>query len=231
MNVNKACYTAIFSNYEDLKDPVQGSYFIRDGDNKKEVPFHEGFDFYCFTDQPLVSNVWKIIQITDYNLSPQRMARQVKLLPHKFLPEYEFTFWLDASFQINIDLNVFWDRHFKSPFTAPDHPLRNCVYREVQSCIVNKRGDHEQIRQQGELYRKLNVPSFNGIITSGVLMRQKTIGCMNMCDEWWEELCKHSARDQIAFANISRGWRYYTFKWDYSSSKELIYRKHYHKRH
>lgn len=213
--MNKACYTAIFSNYEELKTPAI-------------IP--DGWDFICFTDQPLTSNVWKIIQVVS-ELQSQRAARQVKLLPHVFLPEYEYTFWLDASFQININLELFWLRHFKSPMTCPDHPLRNCVYREVQSCIVNKRGDEEQIRQQGEAYKKLNVPAFNGIITSGVLMRQKTIGCMKMCDEWWEELCKYSARDQIAFAKISRGWKFHTFAWDYSSSKELKYIRHYHKRH
>jgi hypothetical protein len=212
---NKCCYTALFSDYEDLKTPAV-------------VP--EDWDFICFTDQPLKSDVWKIIQIKP-DLPSQRMARMVKLLPHVFLPEYEYTFWLDASFQINVNLNDLWNRWFKPPFCCPAHPIRNCVYREIQSCIVNKRGDEAQLEHQRNEYKKLKVPEFGGIITSGVLMRQKTVGCMKMCDEWWEELSKYSARDQVAFANISRGWKFNTFIWDYSQSKELKYFKHYNKRH
>ena len=149
---------------------------------------------------------------------------------HKFVHS-EYSLWLDASFQINIDLNLFWQRHFKSPFTAPNHPIRNCVYREVASCIANRRGDEVQVFNQGQQYKKENIPPFGGIITSGVLMRQNTAGCIRMCELWWEELSKHSTRDQIAFAKISRGWKYHTFVWDYSTSKELKYIKHFKFRH
>jgi len=213
--MNKVCFTAIFGDYEELKTP--------------SVP-QTGFDFICFTDQPLKSDVWKIIQIKP-DLPSQRMARMVKILPHVFLPQYEYTFWLDASFQINIDLNLFWNKYFKASLSAPAHPIRNCVYREIASCIANKRGDEEQLRNQELVYKRENIPAFNGIITSGVLMRQKTPACIKYCDDWWEELSKHSARDQVAFAKISVNWQYNTFVWDYSQSKELKYYKHYHKRH
>lgn len=215
--MRKACFTALFSNYEDLKEPA-----IKP----------EGFNFYCFTDQDITSKIWKIIKIVP-DMPAQRMARKIKILPHVYLPDYEYTFWLDASFQINGDINDFWNRYFKSPLSAPAHPIRNCIYREIASCIANKRGDEQELIIQREAYEKQKVPSFqNNIITSGVLMRQKTPGCVNMCNEWWEELSKHSARDQIAFAKISRGWRFNTFKWDYTNNRDgLKYITHYKFRH
>lgn len=207
-------YTAIISQYEDLKEPTI---------------ITPGWRYICYTDQILTSPVWEIKQV-DVNMDPQRMARYIKIMFHKFVYS-EYSLWLDASFQINVNLDLFWQRHFKSPFTAPDHPIRNCVYREVASCIANRRGDEVEVFNQGEAYKKENIPSFNGIITSGVLMRQNTTGCIKMCEQWWEELSKHSARDQIAFAKISRGWKHHTFKWDYSQSKELKYIKHFKFRH
>jgi len=212
----KVVYTAIIGNYEDLKEPAVIS---------------EGWEYFCFTDQPLQSKVWKIIPISSTELSNQRLARKIKILPHVFLPDSEFTFWLDASFQINIDLDVFWNRYFKPSLSAPKHPIRQCVYREIASCISNKRGDEEELRRQHDQYKKLQIPDHAGIITSGVLMRQQTPACVQRCNDWWLELSQHSTRDQVAFAKISQGWNYNTFVWDYSQSKELLYKKHYHLRH
>ena len=221
----KTVYTAIFGNYQDPKTGITTPY----DDLKTPTIVTPGWRYICYTDQILTDPVWEIKQI-DLTMEPQRMARYIKLMFHKFVYS-EYSLWLDASFQININLELFWARCFKSPFTAPAHPIRNCVYREVASCIANRRGDEVEIFNQGEEYKRLKVPAFNGIITSGVLMRQKTEGCIKMCEEWWEELSNYSARDQIAFANISRGWKFNTFKWDYSQSRELKYIKHFKHRH
>jgi hypothetical protein len=283
--MNKVCYTAIFGNYEELKEPaivplsieqfkthvnsamsfsielsnakdeVQREFLKKQGDrqlsivnkamgcnkytlsnitlstSQDELNSYTGFDFVCFTDQNITSKTWEIIKV-EPELPAQRMARKIKILPHFYLPNAQYTFWLDASFQINCDLNDFWNKHFKSPLTAPAHPIRNCVYREIESCIANKRGDEDQLRRQSEIYKAQKVPNFGyNIITSGVLMREKTLGCTRMCEEWWEELSQHSARDQVAFAKISRGWLYHTFKWDYTNNRDLKYIHHYKFRH
>lgn len=210
----RTVYTAIISSYDDLKTPSIVT---------------PNWRYICYTDQIITDPVWEIKQI-DVTLPPQRMARFIKIMFHKFVYS-EYSLWLDASFQINTDLNLFWNKYFKPPFTAPDHPIRNCVYREVASCIANRRGDEVEVFNQGQEYKKLNVPAFNGIITSGVLMRQNTPGCIKMCEQWWEELSRYSVRDQIAFANISRGHKFFTYKWDYSQSKDFKYIKHFKHRH
>lgn len=214
---NKCCYTCLIGPYEELKDPT--------------VP-QSGWDFICFTDQPIISIVWKIVQVTvPPDLTAQRFARAIKLQPHIYLPDYQFTFWLDAAFQINIDLNIFWNKYFKSPFTVPAHPLRHCWTQEINSCISNKRGDEVELRLQEMAYKEQDVPRFKGIITSGVMMRENTPECIKLCAEWWEEVCRHSVRDQVAFAKIGRNYEHYLFAWDYSQSKELKYFRHYHHRH
>lgn len=212
--MNKIVYTAIFGNYEELKQPTV---------------ITPGWKYICFTDQDISSPVWEIVKMEPH-LESRRMARYIKIMFHKFV-DAEFSLWLDASFQIKMDLNVFWDKVFKTPFTCPAHPIRNCVYMEIKSCLVNQRGEADLLLQQEAKYRALNVPAFNGIITSGVLLRERTAANIKLCEQWWKELEENSTRDQIAFARISIGYEFHTFNWDYSQSKDLKFHRHYHQRH
>lgn len=216
--MNKVCYTAIIGNYEELKTPTI-------------IP--AGWDFVLFTDQDIKSDLYRIekVDFSGHITDPQRKARYIKILPHVVLPQYKYSLWLDASFQIHIDLNVLWHRWFKPPFSAPSHPIRNCVYREIASCLANRRGDEGQLVRQREVYKAAKVPEFNGIITSGVLLRENCPSVRSLGDAWWTELDAHSARDQVSFARVSRGYPVNTFIWDYSQARDLTYKKHYHLRH
>ena len=79
-------YTAFTGNYDNLKDPEY---------------IDENCDYVCFTDNPHIkSSIWKIIPMGHYNLDNNRKAKQYKLFPHKYLSQYEYSFWLDGSFQI-----------------------------------------------------------------------------------------------------------------------------------
>ena len=214
MSTNKVLYTAILSNYDDLKEPTIVS---------------PGWDYVCFTDQDLSSNVWQIRKI-EYEGDPQRMARRIKILFHEYI-QAEYTFWLDAAFQIQVDLNDFWKRYWMNPFSVPEHPARNDIFREIESCLANKRGNPDELIRQKEDYEKLNLKRFNGIITSGVMMRRNTEQVRELCELWWAELSKYSTRDQVAFAKVAQNWRIPMYRWDYSQSKELKYTKHLKYRH
>lgn len=209
----KVVYTAIIGSiYDDLKEPTIIS---------------PGWEYICFTDQPLTSAVWQVVPVeVPLGMEPQRFARELKIM---HWTQWKYSIWLDASFQINMDLNKLWDNYFKSPFTAPRHPLRHCVYWEIDSCIANGRGDVSQLLAQKAAYLAADVPRYaNNIITSGVLMRENTQTCIYLCIEWLAELQQWSVRDQVAFARVSIGKEFYMIPWDYSQSNELKYFKHKH---
>lgn len=210
--MNKVCYTAIFGDYEELKEP-------------SIIP--EGWEFICFTDQPLKSDVWNIIHMNVFD-TPQRTARWVKIMGWI---DWQYSMWVDASFQINIDLNGWWDTRFKSPFSSARHPLRSDIYAEARSCIVNNRGDNGKVQLQEDKYRSLSFPMHTGIITSGIMMRENTPECIKLHEAWWKELSEQSVRDQLSFAFVSHNSPLvHTYQWDYSQSKEFIYTKHKHLR-
>jgi hypothetical protein len=211
--MNKVCYTAIFSDYEELKEPD---------------PVTPGWDYICFTDQPITSNVWQISKM-DVIDTPQRTARWVKIMGWI---DWKYSMWVDASFHIKKDLNVWWEERFVSPFSAAKHPLRTDIYAEARSCIVNNRGDNGKVFLQEQKYREHLFPMNTGIITSGIILRENTEDCINLHEAWWKELSEQSVRDQLSFAFVSYGIPWInTYRWDYSQSKEFIYIKHFKDRH
>jgi len=210
----KICYTAIFGDYEELKEPT---------------PVTPGWRYICYTDQPLKSDVWEIVQMKVID-TPQRTARWVKIMGWV---DWQFSMWVDASFQINCDLNEWWALRFKSPFSAARHPLRSDIYAEARSCIINNRGDNGKVQKQDDRYRAMHFPMNTGIITSGIMLRENTPECIDLHEKWWSELSRESVRDQLSFAFVSYGSTLVNmYQWDYGSTaqKDFIYIKHKHLR-
>lgn len=211
--MNKVLYSALFGSiYDDFKDPVI---------------ITPGWDYVMFTDQPITSSVWDIRQVPIID-TPQRTARYYKIMGWF---EWQYSMWIDGSFTINKDLNEWWTERFISPFSCAKHPLRTDIYREAEYCVMVGRGDNGKVAEQLARYKELKVPEYKGIITSGILMRENTVPCIELCKAWWDELSSQSVRDQLAFAFVSRDIDWiHRYVWDYTQSREFIYKKHKHLR-
>jgi len=209
------CYTAIFGNYDDLKDPQV---------------ITPGWQYICFTNQDIKSNVWQIVRKEMMPEGPQRTARYYKLMYFHHVTS-EKSIWIDASFIINCNLDRFWDKYFNSHISTPNNPFRNCVYLEAEACIRNGRDVPEVIENQISHYRRF-VPRNNGMIASGILLRNQSFETHTFCALWWEELKRFSVRDQISWANINHQLpnTCHRFNLDYRYSDEMIFTTHLHKR-
>lgn len=209
----KTIYTAIFGDYDDLKEPTLP---------KKA----KGWKYVCFTNQNLESRTWEIHKVPLIDNDPVKTARYYKIMFNKVV-DTELSLWIDATFVINIDLNRWWKR-FTPPFTAITHPFDDCIYTDAQSCIDSGRGDRKMIERQIELYKALNIPKHNGLISSGILMRQRVGAVNEFCRLWWEQVRNWSSRDQIAFgyANYKYPGLVNRIEWDYTTQKEFIHIPH-----
>lgn len=208
--MSRVIYTCLFSNYEEVKEP--------------KIVTH-GWKYILFTDQNLVSNGWEVRKVDLNGFDPQLMARYYKIMEWV---DWKESMWIDGSFVIDTDLNIWWDKNFKKGFAAPGHPLRNCVYNECLDCIIAKRGNKEQVQAQMEEYKELGVPAGNGLIQSGILMRENTPEVIKLCEAWYRELSTHSIRDQIAFCKVSLGSDVvHTYQFDYRQGKDFIYHHHF----
>lgn len=209
----KTIYTAIFGNYDDLKEPLI---------------ITPGWQYICFTDQTLESKTWQIIHREVLPEGQQRTARYYKIMFHRHI-ETEFSMWIDASFIINCDLNEWWKR-FKEPMMCVKHPSsRNCVYDEARHCITFGKDEDWIIEKQIDDYVKAGLPIGNGLIQSGILMRQLTAEAVCLCSMWWEQLRRYSVRDQLAFAYAA--WRlpiHHLTEYNYAIGTDFLYLYHLH---
>jgi len=196
--MKKVIYTAIVGDYDELEEP-------------KYIP--KGYDFICFTDQKIKkpNSIWKIKPILPLYKDNTRTARKYKILPHRFLSEYDISIWTDGNELIVGDVDELQKKYLNDKNMAVYNHMscwdkRNCVYQEAQAIInlgtqVNNWKDNPDIvsKQVNKYYEK-GYPPNNGLIVSGVMFRKhndpQIIKCMEF---WWEELKKGSKRDQLSF--------------------------------
>ena len=197
MNKN-VIYTAIFGDYDRLETP-------------KFVP--EGFDFICFTDTNIQSDFWDVRQVTPLYGDSTRNARKFKILPHRYLQDYEISIWTDGNQHIVGDYNELIKSHLSDKNLACyDHNQcrldpRDCVYNEAEAILwlgQNNNGIYKDnpnlIREQVNKYFTDGYPRNNGLIVSGVMMRRHNEDDVKKTmEKWWEELKYGSKRDQLSF--------------------------------
>lgn len=136
-----AIYTAFTGDYDTLKEP--------------EV-IDENCDYICFTDNPnLESDTWKIIQMEETTLDNNRKAKQYKLLPHKYLKDYKYSFWLDGTFRIKGSIREYIYKNIRasSPMLCVVHTERDCVYEEYEASKIIPRYPRSVMEEQVNYYK------------------------------------------------------------------------------
>ncbi|MBE6485702.1 MAG: glycosyltransferase [Methanosphaera stadtmanae] len=192
-------YTAITGSYDEIITPQV---------------IEEDFDYICFTDNPdLKSEFWDIRYMEELDLDGIRKARYYKLLPHKYLKEYDYSIWIDANFDIIGSLKQYITKYSKTnKFLAIKHDLRDCIYEEAETCIEMQKDSEDIINLQIEKYRQLDYPEHNGLIASGILFRDHHDDkVIKLCEDWFDEVTNYSRRDQLSFNYVC--WRN-NFKYD-----------------
>jgi len=127
-----AVYTSIFGKYDILhEDQFQ----------------MEGVDYLCFTDEDLQSNTWNVIKSTPIYNDPNRNAKKYKILPHRYLKNYDYSVWVDGNILIISDIR---DLVKKSHYQVFDHNKtildpRDCIYQEYNAIM--------QLGQQSKNYK------------------------------------------------------------------------------
>ena len=185
----KVVYTCITGNYEPLDDP----FFIS-----------EGFDYVCFTDSKIKSDMWEVRPIPEElkSLTPVKKQRCIKVNPHKYLKEYDLSIWVDGSVKLTADLNKFLAEKCSEDASIfiPNHPSRKCIYQEMIACERQKKDTHANIEPQRIRYREERFPENYGLVQSNIIIRKHNEpDCIRLMETWWEEIRKGSHRDQLSF--------------------------------
>ena len=181
-------YTAITGDYDTLQTPSV---------------IDDEFDYVCFTDNPNIkSDFWDVRLIEDDDeLDSIRKARKYKILPHKYLNEYDYSIWIDGCFDIIADIRKYVQKYSKNhKLLTITHDVRDCIYDESIACINANHDLTETINTQIKKYEQEKFPKHNGLIASGILFRDHhDPDVIKLMDDWFNEVKNHSRRDQLSF--------------------------------
>lgn len=172
-------------------------------DARKDPPLHEGVDRILYTDQPAdhVGSVWDVRPACSLFTDPRRNSRAHKILAHQYLPDYDFSLWIDGSIRLVASPRTLVDEHLADADIAMfAHPTRSCLYVEAES--LSSEGGYydrpEVFTGQVEMYRRAGYPPNNGLNEGAVILRRHNDRTAAFNNAWWSEYCRHSCRDQMS---------------------------------
>jgi hypothetical protein len=186
-NRNKiAIYTCISGGYDILKEVLN---------------VENNIDYICYTDREIESETWEIRKIPEYmnEVDQAKIARCVKTLPHIFLKEYETTVWVDGNIQVIGNINEFISNNLINYFAIAKHPDRKCIYDESNAVILLNKDKSDVVNEQMSQYMKMGYPKDNGLVQSGIIIRNNNQYSREIGELWWDQIYKYSKRDQLSF--------------------------------
>ena len=160
-------------------------------------------DFICFTDDPeLKSSFWTMRMVAPEMLDPPRLAKKVKALPHVFLPEYDWSLYIDNIVQLKVTPATLFDRYLanaRSPLVCFRHGSRTCIYDEAAAVVGLSLDNADRVHAQMRRYEVLGYPRQNGLTTTSFLLRRHNEPTLiPVMERWHQQVLLHSFRDQLS---------------------------------
>lgn len=142
-----------------------------------------------------------------------RVNRYYKFHPFAYFPDHDYALYIDGNVQIISDVTVLCRcaEQAKLGIAMHHHAQRDCLYEEAQWCLINHRGNPENIQAQIDAYRQEGMPESFGLWEATIIATDlKNPLARQALTLWWEEYCRWgSGRDQIAFPYVlwKNGWQ------------------------
>lgn len=184
-----AVYTCIIGDYDQPQEPLFKSSNV---------------DYILVSDGQLSSTgVWKVINVHTIKGVPTsdntRISRYVKLHPHLFLPDYDYSIYIDGNIKTVGDMRYLIHFLNQYGFVSNLHRNRNCIYEEFEACVCLKKGNPQTMRKQIDSYRSAGMSEHYGLIEANILVRNHHNPiCIEIMDRWWQKIVKHCNRDQLS---------------------------------
>lgn len=174
-------FTTVFGNTDPLHEPVcTGSA-----------------RFVCFTDQPIRSSKWEIVQMPP-QAAPTRAARMMKALSHKTV-DTEWSLWIDANFTLMVDPEKLLKY---GEFVNFMHRDRTRISEEAREIIRLKKALPDATLRQLEAYQSDGFDTKESpqaaLSCNGVILRRHTPQVVALNEMWAAEIGKHTLRDQMS---------------------------------
>lgn len=183
-----AVYTCLFGKYDKIYEPVIKPNNI---------------DYYILTDNDIPENsLWKKIDFTfldKYNYSNIEKNRYVKMNPHLFFENYEYSIYVDANIKIIGDFTELINRMGNQFIGFHLHQNQFCIYDQIKSCIISNKDNKKSLIIHRKHLLENHMPKQNGMVEANVIVRRhNNKKCIKLMADWWNEFINYSNRDQIS---------------------------------
>jgi len=181
-----AVYAVITGDYDQPK-PVSPEF-------KKEA------DFFLFTERGFQGSNYQIILFSMPDLSLKKSSRIIKLLPHKFLKDYDYTLYLDGSVELlESPANIVKKYASRADIIVHKHPWRKCIYEECKAVVDYGFVPKAEVQKQKMFLMSQHYPRNNGLTENGVILRKNTPMINRLNEYWWKVCNTYTYRDQLSF--------------------------------
>ena len=188
-----AVYSCITGGYDSVIEPLHTE---------------PGTDYFMFTDgEVLGGSQWKKIDITKFKeyreLSPAQLNRKIKILPFRYLPDYDYTIYIDGNIEIIAPLSPLIEEMGNHAFGVHYHRTRDCIYDELVQILYLQKADPVTVKQQVSAYKKEGFPRHFGLYENSLLIRKHgDEEVRQLMEAWWEEFLRYPARDQLSLPYV-----------------------------
>lgn len=177
-------------------------------DFARPVPPGLGIDAaVLFTDciRPEDAHGWRVIQV-ESPADPRMEARRIKTLALE-LVDADVVLWVDGRIRLTGEsVRPLLEQALAGADIAGfPHPWRRCAYAEAKECGVLGLAPVADLEAQAEVYRAEGLPPAAGLWNTMVLARRNTPAMVELGRAWWDELQRHTVRDQVSLPYLL--WR------------------------
>lgn len=180
-------YTAVTGHYDDLSD----------------VSPEDNVDYICFTDSQFQGRIplpWKQIVLPESKLNNKNLARYCKLNPHKLLPQYNKSLWIDGNIAIINNVRDYAEQILSICDVASyDHWWRDKTEQELFECARNGFDPAWKLHKQLLRYKKEKYVSENFYENNVIFRNHMKENVIAMHDFWWSEYLLGGKRDQYSY--------------------------------
>jgi FkbM family methyltransferase len=195
-DLKRACvYTCLIGAYENL--------------NEQPTAANSKLPFVCLTDDDsFQSDTWRPIKVElAFPSDPVRSQRLLKLLPHRFLPEFDVSLYIDNTVLLTEKPEAVLERYLSSSnFALPTHSFRNTVADEFVQADTWELDDPGRLAEQHDHYQAEDPGSLlERPYWTGTLMRRHDApDVQRALNTWVDHILRYSRRDQLSANRIFR---------------------------
>lgn len=203
--MKRVIYTVIVGGYDRLRQPVA----------------YPGWDYVCFTDgrrtgwrPKLGLSHWDIRPLPDTGLTPTLNSRLPKILPHRYLTDYDYSVYIDGNATLTGNPSDLLDQLGWPKMAISEHPFRATVFEEIEECIRQSKAPRALLETQRQAYQSDHAPEDLRLLENNLLLRSHNDdGVIHLMEAWWEQMNTFSHRDQLSLPYVAwkQGFDIHTF--------------------